>query len=86
MTDINAKTDRELLILLAERQAQHLDSHNKLTSKVDKIETKILESIEERVRHLENSAFEKRGAYKFWVLVVSVVSVTSLIIGIFKHL
>lgn len=79
-------TDRELLILLTERQGAHLESHKQLSMKVDKIETKILESMEERIRHLENAAFEKKGAYKFWILILGIISATSLILGISKYL
>jgi len=77
---------RELLLVMIERQENHLEAHKSLTQKVTRIEEKIIQDIENRVRLLENDSHERRGMYKFWLIIVSVVSCASLLLTIYSHL
>jgi hypothetical protein len=77
-------SDRELLILVVERQGSHLESHKQLSEKVGEIETKILDSFEKRLRAVEDAATEKRGAFKFWTFIIGIISVASLLVGLSK--
>ena len=75
-------SDRELLLVVVERQENQIETHKMLATKVDKIEEKILEDIENRIRLLENKNNEFKGAYKLWMLVIGIISALSLILNI----
>lgn len=79
-------SDRELLLVVVERQKHHLDSHELLSSKVSRIEAKLLEDIEGRIRRLENDQQQRRGMMRFWMLAVGVLSAISIYLSIVKHL
>jgi hypothetical protein len=79
-------SDKELLVVLVERQSNHLDQHRSLAAKVTRIEEKIIEDIENRVRLLENLDHERRGAYKFWLIIIGAVSMASMAVTIYTKL
>jgi len=78
--EYNGMSDRELLLVVVERQKNHLDSHVTLSDKVTRIEEKILEDIENRIRNLENDRFERRGMYKLWMFTIGLISAISIIL------
>jgi hypothetical protein len=78
--EYNGMSDRELLLVVVERQKNHLDSHVTLSEKVTRIEEKILEDIENRIRNLENDRFERRGMYKLWMFTIGLISAISIIL------
>jgi hypothetical protein len=85
MSKINsysAMSDRELLLVVVERQENQIETHKTLATKVDKIEEKILEDIENRVRMLENKNNEFKGAYRLWMFVITLVTLVSLFFNI----
>lgn len=82
MNSYSAMSDRELLLVVIERQENHIEQHKLLASKVDKIEVKILEDIENRIRNLENETNERRGMYKLWMFIIGMLSAISIIISI----
>lgn len=75
-------SDRELLLVVVERQQHHLTSHTTLSEKVGRIEEKLIEDIEHRIRHLENDRYERRGMYKLWLFIIGLLSATSIFISI----
>ena len=75
-------SDRELLLVVIERQENQIETHKTLASKVDKIEEKILEDIENRIRILENKNNEFKGAYRLWMFVVTLITLVSLFFNI----
>jgi hypothetical protein len=77
---------RELLLVMIERQENHLEAHKSLSAKVTRIEEKIIEDIENRVRLLENETNQRRGMYKFWLMVVGFASFCSVLLGIYNNL
>lgn len=79
-------SDKELLLVLIERQENHLDQHRNLSMKVTRIEEKIIEDIENRVRHLENDSHERRGAYRLWLVFIGFISVVSMTVSIYNNL
>jgi len=79
-------TEKELLLVLTERQENHLDQHRALAVKVARIEEKIIEDIENRVRLLENETSERRGMYKLWLIAVGAVSLLSMAVAIYTNL
>jgi len=82
ISSYSAMSDRELLLVVVERQENQIETHKMLATKVDKIEEKILEDIENRIRLLENKNNEFKGAYKLWMLVIGIISALSLILNI----
>lgn len=79
-------TDKELLLVLIERQENHLEHHKSLSLKVTRIEEKIIEDIENRIRMLENDTYERRGAYKFWLIIAGLLSATSMVVSVYANL
>jgi hypothetical protein len=79
-------TEKELLLVLTERQENHLDQHRALAVKVARIEEKIIEDIENRVRLLENDSNERRGMYKLWLITATAISVLSMAVAIYTNL
>jgi len=79
-------TEKELLLVLTERQENHLDQHRALAVKVARIEEKIIEDIENRVRLLENDANERRGMYKLWLITATAISMLSMVVAIYTNL
>lgn len=86
MTDYVHMSDRELLLVVVERQKHHLDSHELLSGKVSRIEAKLLEDIEDRIRRLEDDRSERKGMMKLWMFVIGLLSATSLSLSIFKFI
>ena len=84
--NFNNLTDRELLLLIANNQENLLDQHKQLVAKVSNIESKIIEDIETRLRNLENDSYERRGAYKFWIFFIGLLSVLSMVLTIYKSM
>lgn len=82
MNSYSAMSDRELLLVVIERQENHIEQHKLLAGKVDKIEVKILEDIENRIRNLENETNERRGMYKLWMFIIGMLSAISIVISI----
>lgn len=82
MNSYSAMSDRELLLVVIERQENQIEQHKDLSIKVTKIEEKILEDIENRIRNLENETNERRGMYKLWMFIIGMLSATSIIISI----
>jgi hypothetical protein len=82
MNSYSAMSDRELLLVVIERQENQIEQHKLLQEKVTKIEEKILEDIENRIRNLENETNERRGMYKLWMFIIGMLSATSIIISI----
>lgn len=79
-------TEKELLLVLTERQENHLDQHRALAVKVARIEEKIIEDIENRVRLLENDSNERRGMYKLWLITATTISMLSMVVAIYTNL
>lgn len=75
-------SDRELLLVVVERQKNHIDSHAHLSDKVTRIEEKLIEDIEHRIRNLENDKSERKGMYKLWMFIIGLLSATSILISI----
>lgn len=75
-------SDRELLLVVVERQKNHIDSHETLAGKVTRIEEKLIEDIENRIRNLENDRYERRGMYKLWMFLIGLLSASSIVISI----
>lgn len=86
VVNYSGMTDRELLLVVIEKQTNHIESHNVLSQKVTRIEEKILEDIENRIRNLENGSFERRGMYKLWLFTIGAISAISMIIAISSKL
>lgn len=82
--DYGKMNDRELLLVVVERQKNHIDAHDNLVNKVERIETKLIEDIENRIRHLENDRYERKGMYKLWLFFIGALSVVSIGISLFK--
>jgi hypothetical protein len=82
MNSYSAMSDRELLLVVIERQENQIEQHKDLSFKVNKIEEKILEDIENRIRNLENETNERRGMYKLWMFIIGMLSAISIIISI----
>lgn len=82
MNSYSAMSDRELLLVVIERQENQIEQHKDLSIKVNKIEEKILEDIENRIRNLENETNERRGMYKLWMFIIGMLSAISIIISI----
>jgi hypothetical protein len=82
MNSYSAMSDRELLLVVIERQENQIEQHKDLSFKVNKIEEKILEDIENRIRNLENETNERRGIYKLWMFIIGMLSAISIIISI----
>lgn len=79
-------TDKELLLVLIERQENHLDQHRALSLKVTRIEEKIIEDIENRIRMLEAESHERRGAHKFWLIIIGAFSLLSFLSAMYANL
>lgn len=77
-------SDREILLVVVERQQNHIESHNALSEKVSRIEDKIIEDIENRVRILENDGNERKGMYKLWMFIIGSLSLVSILLNIFR--
>lgn len=75
-------SDRELLLVVVERQKNHIDSHAALSEKVSRIEEKLIEDIENRIRNLENDRYERRGMYKLWMFLIGLLSASSIVISL----
>lgn len=84
ISNYSSMSDRELLLVVIERQENQIETHRTLASKVDKIEEKILEDIENRIRILENKNNEFKGAYRLWMFVITLVTLVSLFFNIFS--
>jgi hypothetical protein len=84
MSGYSTMSDRELLLVVVERQENHIEQHKLLANKVDRIETKLLEDIENRIRHLENDRYERRGMYKLWLFFIGLLSCLSIGISLLK--
>lgn len=84
MNEYAGMSDRELLLVVVERQKHHLDSHDLLSGKVSRIEAKLLEDIESRIRRLENEQYERKGMMKLWLFVVGLLSAVSIYLSIMK--
>lgn len=82
MEGYQGMSDRELLLVVIERQKNHIDSHVSLSEKVTRIEEKLLEDIENRIRNLENDRYERRGMYKLWMFIIGLLSASSIVISI----
>lgn len=85
MTDYVHMTDRELLLVVVERQKHHLDSHELLSNKVSRIEAKLLEDIEDRIRRLEADRFERKGMMKLWITSIGILSAISIALSIYRY-
>ena len=81
MDYVNMK-DRELLLVLVERTNTNISSLISMENKINRIEQKILEDVEIRVRSLENKDNERNGMYKLWLFVVGLISLVSIVISI----
>ena len=81
MDYVNMK-DRELLLVLVERTNTNISSLISMENKINRIEQKILEDVEIRVRSLENKENERNGMYKLWLFVVGLISIVSIGISI----
>jgi hypothetical protein len=81
MDYVNMK-DRELLLVLVERTNTNISSLISMENKINRIEQKILEDVEIRVRSLENKDNERNGMYKLWLFVVGLISIVSIGISI----
>lgn len=79
-------SDREIIMIIAERQSHHLESQKSLVEKVEKIENKILEDVETRVRNLEDERLERRGMIKGWLAIVGLISLVSAAVSIYVAL
>jgi len=77
-------TDRELLMVIAEKQDSHMTQHTLLAQKVSKIEEKIIEDIESRIRNLENERNQRKGAMQFWLLLLGGLTAFNTILTIYK--
>jgi hypothetical protein len=84
--EYSGMSDRELLLVVVERQKNHIDSHEGLAQKVTRIEAKLIEDIENRIRNLENDRYERKGMYKLWMFLIGLLSATSIIISIATYL
>lgn len=84
--NIRSMTDRELLLVLVERQQQNISQLEVMGERVTRIEEKILADVETRVRNLEQDNYERRGMYKLWLFVVGSISMISLLVSIFTKL
>jgi hypothetical protein len=82
--DYGKMNDRELLLVVVERQKNHIDAHENLVNKVERIETKLIEDIENRIRYLENDRYERKGMYKLWLFFIGALSVISIGISLTK--
>lgn len=80
--EYNGMSDRELLLVVVERQKNHMDSHSTLAEKVTRIEQKLIEDIENRIRNLENDRFERRGMFKLWMFLIGLLSASSIALSI----
>jgi plasmid rolling circle replication initiator protein Rep len=78
----NNYSDRELLLMVLQKQDTHSTQHQSLVDKVERIEYKIIEDIENRVRLLENDKNKRKGAYQFWLIVVGVATFLNTVISI----
>lgn len=81
---LNGMTDRELLLVIAQKQDNHMEAHKSLSAKVTRIEEKIIEDIDNRLRLLENANFERKGMYKFWLLIIGAVTFINVILQLSK--
>lgn len=86
MEGYQGMSDRELLLVVVERQKNHIDSHVSLSEKVTRIEEKLLEDIENRIRNLENDKHTRKGMYQLWIFIIGLLSATSIVISIFTML
>lgn len=86
MSDYVHMTDRELLLVVVERQKHHLDSHELLSGKVSRIEAKLIEDIEDRIRRLEADRFERKGMMKLWLFIIGLLSAISVSLSIYKFI
>lgn len=77
-------SDRELLLVIAEKQDSHLIQHKILADKVSNIEGKIIEDLENRLRKLEDEKNRRQGAYQFWLIVLGIATFANTMLAIYK--
>lgn len=84
--EINNASDREILIMVLQNQKNHITQHESLIKKVERIEYRIIEDIENRVRKLEDEKNKRIGAHQFWLVLLGVVTLINLLMSIKSHL
>lgn len=72
--NLRTMTDRELLLVIAERQQNHIEQHRELTTKVS--------HMERSVETLQRGSYERSGAYKAWLFIIGIATFISLVITI----
>jgi hypothetical protein len=71
--DIEAKSDRELLILMNHQLTYHSEKHEELKS--------TLKSVQSDVQRLQQDLYARKGITKAWALIVSIFSLLGVVIA-----
>lgn len=80
--NLTSLSDRELLIMVLQKQDNHFQQHEALVKKVERIEEKIIEDIELRLRNLENEKNQRKGAYSFWLILLGAATLINTLLSI----
>ena len=71
--EIEAKTDRELLILMNQQLQRHSEKHDELKVAV--------KSVQSDVHKLQEDLYIRKGLHKAWALIVTVFSLVGIVLG-----
>jgi hypothetical protein len=71
--DIEAKSDRELLIMMNQQLQHHSEKHEELKVSVTAIQT--------NVHKLQEDLYIRKGLHKAWALIVTLASFVGIILG-----
>lgn len=71
--DIEAKSDRELLILMNHQLTYHSEKHDELKL--------TLKSVQEDVHRLQQDLYARKGISKAWALIVSLFSLIGVVLA-----
>lgn len=71
--EIEAKTDRELLILMNQQLHHHSEKHEELKIAVKSVQTD--------VHKLQEDLYIRKGLHKAWALIVTLASFVGVVLG-----
>jgi len=71
--EIEAKSDRELLIMMNQQLQRHSEKHDELKVAVNAVQTD--------VHKLKEDLYIRKGLHKAWALIVTLASFVGIILG-----
>jgi chromosome segregation ATPase len=71
--DVEAKSDRELLIMMNQQLAHHSEKHEELKTS--------LKSVQSDVHKLQQDLYARKGLSKAWALIVSLFSLIGVVLA-----